>query len=91
MSRVEVGCENLRLGICCGDEVRRKALPTAEVAVSERLTLSPRRRNTLREGCKTQDCGRLDSAKVVDVCGVGDISGAPLCHRLSSGENHSHM
>jgi hypothetical protein len=86
VSRIEVGRENLGPRVCRCNEIRRKALPAAEVAVDKRLPEASRCSNTFREGREAQDRRRLDSAKVIDIRSVSDVPGTPFSHRYPPGK-----
>jgi len=81
--RVEVNRRHLGPRVCGRDQVRGKALSTAQVAVGERLALASGRGDPFRERRKAQDGRDLDAAKIMHIGRVSDVSGPPVGHGYS--------
>src|SRR5262249_55016815 len=84
MGRVEIRRKDVRLRVRRRNEICGEALSTTEVTIGDRLTPAAGSGNTRRKRRKAQDRGRLDSAKIMDVGRVSDISGAPISHTFLS-------
>lgn len=75
--RVEIGGVDLDVGVRGGEQVRRKALPTAEFAVGE----GGARLHAFGQRNEADQFRRQLAAEAMGVVEVGNVAGSPRSHR----------